>query len=193
MDRQQRLSLYIDIGGGEFMEIIIIAALLLLLLAVRIISTQRKLAVMDEHINNTMNQIGVQLSSRFDVLTALLELTKESCAACQYQAMMDIVRSGRSIISAKSTPSEVLAQERIIAEVLDRISMAEEQYPELKGDKSYEKYRIAIDRYEKMIRTSCLIYNDSVTKLNRTIGKFPTSLIARILGFCQRDYLESGK
>lgn len=175
------------------MEIAIIVVLLVILLAVWIISTQRKLAVMDEHINNTMNQIGVQLSSRFDVLTALLELIKESCAACQPQTMMDMVKSGQSMISAKSAPSEVLAQERIIAEVLDRISRAEEQYPELKGDKNYEKYIVAIDRYEKMIRTSCLIYNDSVTKLNRTIRKFPTSLIARILGFCQREYLESAK
>ena len=37
---------------------------------------QRKLVAMDENINNAMGQIGVQLSSRWDALTALLDLTK---------------------------------------------------------------------------------------------------------------------
>ncbi len=41
-----------------------------------IISTQRKLVILDENISNAMNQIGVQLSGRFDALTALLDITK---------------------------------------------------------------------------------------------------------------------
>ena len=48
----------------------------------------------------------------------------------------------------------------------------------------------AVDSYEKMVRTSGLIYNASVTKLNRTIQMFPTSLIAGLMGVHQRDYLE---
>ena len=48
----------------------------------------------------------------------------------------------------------------------------------------------AVDSYEKMVRTSRLIYNDSVTKLNRELRLFPTSLVAGLLGFRTRDYLE---
>jgi len=40
-----------------------------------------------------------------------------------------------------------------------------------------------------MVRTSRLIYNDSVTKLNREIRMFPVSAIAGMLGFGQREYL----
>lgn len=49
---------------------IIILAILVVLLVLWAISTQRRLTVMDENINNAMAQIGVQLSSRFDALTA---------------------------------------------------------------------------------------------------------------------------
>lgn len=49
---------------------ILILGIVVILLVLWAISTQRKLAVMDENINNAMAQIGVQLSSRFDVLTA---------------------------------------------------------------------------------------------------------------------------
>lgn len=51
----------------------------------------------------------------------------------------------------------------------------------------------AVDSYEKMVCTSRLIYNDSVTRLNRELRMFPVSMIAGIFGFHQREYLETVK
>ena len=172
------------------MTILIIIVLLVILVAGWVMSTQRRLVVMDENINNAMSQIGVQLSSRFDALTALLDLAK-GYAAHESQTLIETIKSRRSVITAKSTPQDVLQQEGVISEVLGRISMVAERYPELKADKGYAKCMDAVDSYEKMVRTSRLIYNDSVTKLNREIRMFPVSLIAGMLGFRQRDYLEA--
>ena len=172
------------------MTILIIIVLLVVLLAGWVMSTQRRLVVMDENINNAMSQIGVQLSSRFDALTALLDLAK-GYAAHESQTLIETIKSRRSVITAKSTPQDVLQQEGVISEALGRISLVAERYPELKADKGYAKCMDAVDSYEKMVRTSRLIYNDSVTKLNREIRMFPVSLIAGMLGFRQRDYLEA--
>lgn len=171
------------------MAVGIIVVLLIVLLAMWMMSTQRKLVYMDENINNAMNQIGVQLSSRFDALTVLVDLAK-GYAAHESQTLIETIKSGRSMITAKSTPNDVMAQERIISETLGRIAMVTEKYPELKADKNYTKYMDAVDSYEKMVRTSCLIYNDSVTKFNQSVRMIPTSFIAGILGFKQRDYLK---
>ena len=172
------------------MTILIIIVLLVILVAGWVMSTQRRLVVMDENINNAMSQIGVQLSSRFDALTALLDLAK-GYAAHESQTLIETIKSRRSVITAKSTPQDVLQQEGVISEALGRISMVAERYPELKADKGYAKCMDAVDSYEKMVRTSRLIYNDSVTKLHREIRMFPVSLIAGMLGFRQRDYLEA--
>ena len=172
------------------MTILIIIVFLVILVAGWVMSTQRRLVVMDENINNAMSQIGVQLSSRFDALTALLDLAK-GYAAHESQTLIETIKSRRSVITAKSTPQDVLRQEGVISEALGRISMVAERYPELKADKGYAKCMDAVDSYEKMVRTSRLIYNDSVTKLNREIRMFPVSLIAGMLGFRQRDYLEA--
>ena len=153
------------------------------------IGVQRRLVVMDENVNNAMSQIGVQLSSRFDALTALLDLAK-GYAAHESQTLIETIKSRRSVITAASTPDDVLKQEGIISEALGRISMVAERYPELKASESYKKCMDAVDSYEKMVRTSRLIYNDSVTKLNRELRLFPTSLVAGFLGFRIRDYLE---
>ncbi|SCG84064.1 LemA protein [Proteiniborus sp. DW1] len=170
---------------SNFIAIIATVAIIVLWL----ISIQRKLVVIDENISNAMTQIGVQLSSRFDVLMALLDLTK-GYAKRESETLIEIIKSRRNVITAKSTPDDVLRQEGIISEALDRISMITEQYPELKTNQTYIEAMDAVQTFENMVRTSRLIYNDSVTKLNREIRKFPVSMIAGMLGFRQRDYLE---
>ena len=171
---------------------IIIAIIVVVFLTFWAISCRRRLAVMDENVNNAMTQIGVQLSSRFDALAALLDLVR-GYAAHESQTLIETIKFHRSVINAASTPDDVLKQEGVISEALGRISMVAEQYPELKANENYIKCLNAADSYEKMVRTSRLIYNDSVTKLNRELRMFPTSLLAGIFGFRQRDYLEAAE
>ena len=168
-----------------FIILIIIATILVLW----VIATQRRLVMLDENISNAMSQIGVQLSSRFDALTALLDLTK-GYAKHESETLIETIKSRRSVITAKSSPDDVLRQEGIISEALGRIAMVTEQYPELKANHNYSKTMDAVQTFENMVRNSRLIYNDSVTKLNREIRMFPVTMIAGMLGFSQRDYLE---
>lgn len=167
---------------------IIIVIALIVILILWTISIHRTLVVLDENISNAMSQIGVQLSSRFDALTALLDLTK-GYDKHESETIIEIIRSRRRVITAKSKPNDVLYQEGVIAEALFKIDILTEQYPELKVNQSYIKAMDAVQTFDNMIRTSRLIYNDSVTKLNRETRMFPVSLIAGMLGFCQREYL----
>lgn len=170
------------------MEILVIIGLILLLLVLWIISVQRKFAVMDGNIQNAMNQIGVQISSRFDALFAVLDLMK-GYAADDIQPLMERAAARRSVITARSAPEEVSEQEQVIEETVKSIRLAEERNPLLCADKNYTKCMDAVECYGRMVYTSCLIYNDSVTKLNSALGMFPTNVIAGILGFHKREYL----
>ncbi len=169
---------------STFITITVIAAVLVLWG----ISTQRRLAVLEENISNAMSQIGVQLSGRFDALTALLDLTKDY-ARRESEMLIETMNTSRSVITAKSTPNDVLRQEGIIYEALDRIAMVIEHCPELLANPTYRKVMDAAQTYVNMVRTSRLIYNDSVTKFNREIRMFPISLVARMSGFSKREYL----
>jgi len=164
--------------------IIIIAASIVLWA----ISAHRKLVVLDENICNAMIQIGVQLSSRFDALTALLDLTT-GYTGHENEKLMEAIKSIRHEISGKSTPDEVLHREKIISNTIARLAMVTEQYPELRASQSYIKAMDAVHVFENMMRTSRLIYNDSVNKLNCEIRNFPVSLVAGMLGFRERECL----
>ncbi len=159
-----------------------------LLLFIWIISVRKTLKIMDENVFNAMSQISIQLSSRWDTLTSLLELTK-GYAAHECEALTQIIQERRSI-TVKSTPEDISKQESVIAEVVGRIKTIAENHPELKEDRDYTKTINGVKQYENMLHVSRLIYNDSVSKLNRTIRTFPTFLIAGALGFKKRAYLE---
>ena len=167
--------------------IVIGAAIVLALWAV---SCRRRLAVMEENVNNAMAQVGIQLSSRFDALTALLDLTK-GYDAHESQTLIETVKARRSVITAASTPDDVLKQEEIISEALGRVRALVDRYPKLKSDENYARCVNAVASHEKMARTSRLLYNDSVTRLNRELRIFPASLIAGMFGIRRRNYLEA--
>lgn len=172
------------------MGTIIVALAAALALVLWAVSCRRRLAVMSENASSAMAQIGVQVSSRFDALLELLDLTKEY-AAQESQTLIETLGSRRNVITGASSVEDVLKQESLASEALNRISTLAERYPELKADANYARCMSAVDSCEKMMYISRLIYNDSVTKLNRELRMFPTSLLAGIFGFRQRDYLEA--
>ena len=94
------------------------------------------------------------------------------------------------MITAMSTPEQVQKQDRLLEEILEKVRILGEKYPELQEERNYARCMEAAESYGKMVRTSCLIYNDSVAKLNRAVRKLPASLLAGMLGFHQEEYLE---
>jgi len=168
------------------MVLIIIAVVAVLVLW--FISVQRKLVNVDELTKNAMSQIGVQQSSRWDALTALVELIK-SYNEHEYNTLKDVI-SMRSNITGKSTAAEAQQQEDLINNAMKSINVVVEQYPDLKANDMYTKTMDSVNVYENQVRLSRMTYNDTVTKYNRMIRQIPDSIVASILGFMAKDYLQ---
>ena len=167
---------------------IIVLIAVVIILVLWFVSSQRSLVAMDENINNAMSQIGVVLTSRWDALTALLDLTK-GYAGHEYKTISDTIKL-RTSVTARSSAAEVNAQENMITEALGKIMAVAEGYPELRANENYIRTMDSVNEYEETVRRARLVYNDSVTKLNRAIRMFPTSIAASLLGIRARDYLE---
>lgn len=153
------------------------------------ISVQRMLVSLDENVNNAMSQIGVNLTSRFDALTGLLDLVK-GYNEHEYKTLSDVIKM-RTTIGSHSKVSDVEAQENMITEAMGKIMAVAEAYPDLKSNTNYQNLMNSLNDYEAKVRQSRLVYNDAVTKLNRTIRMFPTSLVAPMCGIVARDYLQT--
>jgi len=170
------------------MPYILVVGILIAALVIWINSVQRSLTVLDENINNAMLQIGVQLSSRWDSLSSLLNLVKEYKSK-DYETLKEAMTS-RHPVTKNFSNDDIRQQENAIAAVMENIYKEADSNPDLKADKSYLETMDALNQYESMINTSRLIYNDSLKRLNRTIRIFPSSVIAGILGFSKRALIE---
>ena len=168
---------------------IIIAIVIVALLVLWVISVQRKLVGADELCSNAMSTIGVQQESRWDALPGMVELVK-SYNEHEYNALRDVIAQRRPI-DGRSTAEEVDAQENLMGQVAAGLNVVIEKYPDLKANENYSKAMDAVDKYNNMVRTSKMVFNDTATKYNKMIRQIPDSLVASMFNFQTRDYLKT--
>ena len=164
------------------------AIIIIAILAVLVfwgIGVQRKLVNQEELCKNAMSQIGVQQNSRWDAISSLVAMT-EKYSKHEHDTLMDVIGQR----TKATTAAEINAQDGALNSVLGRLLAVSESYPELKADGMFNKTMDSINHYEDLVRTNRMVYNDSVTKLNRMVRQWPSSFVASLLRFGLRDYLD---
>jgi len=166
--------------------IIIIAVVVLLVLWV--ISVQNRLVKEDEFCKNSLKQISVQQTSRFDALETAVKIAREE-NAIEGENYEKIIGMRRPAASANPTVAEINAQESALGGFAARLMAVAEQYPQLKGTQAYQDAMKKYFEFEENVRLSRMTFNDTVTKYNRDVRAFPASIVASMLGFPVREYL----
>lgn len=171
--------------------IYIIILIIIAVIAMWAISTYNNLVKEREMVRNSMGQIAAQIESRWDALSSLISATKKYS---DHEAeVLENVTAQRSGISKNSNPNDVEKDDNIFSDAISKINVVAESYPDLKASSVYNTTMNKIDEYENNVRHSRMIYNDTVTKLNRAILTFPNSLVAGMFGFHQEEYFSSSE
>ena len=165
----------------------IIVALALIVIGY-FISTQRTLVNLDELCKNALSQIEVQLNSRFDAVIALAK-TAAQYAAHESETIIQTVQA-RGGNAPANTPAAINQQADLLGQMMGRLNVVVEQYPELKASDLYIKAQEGQREYEEKVRISRMVYNDTATKMNRMVRQWPSSFVASMLHFDVKDYLK---
>lgn len=171
------------------MTLIIVIAVIALLV-VWIVSIQNTLVKSDEVCNNALKQINVQQISRFDALQALVKLTREY-SSYEADTLQKIVDARKQ--STNPTVADINANEELLSQIGSKLIAVAEAYPDLKASTNYQETMKSLKEYEENVRLSRMTFNDTVTRYNQQVRVFPASLVAGLLGFAKRDYLEEDK
>ena len=154
------------------------------------ISTQRSLVNLDELCKNALSQIEVQLNSRFDAVIALAK-TAAQYAKHESETIIQAVQArGGNSGTAATTPAAINEQASLLGQMMSRLNVVFERYPELKASDLYKEAQEGMKQYEENVRMSRMVYNDTATKMNRMVRQWPSSIVASILHFDQKDYLK---
>ena len=154
------------------------------------ISTQRELVNLDELCKNALSQIEVQLNSRFDAVVALAK-TAAQYAKHESETIIQAVQArGGNSGATPNTPAAINEQANLLSQLMGRLNVVFERYPELKASDLYRETQEGMKQYEENVRMSRMVYNDSATKMNRMVRQWPSSIVASILHFDLKDYLK---
>ena len=168
--------------------------IILIVLAVIVIgyfvSTQRSLVNLDELCKNALSQIEVQLNSRFDAVVALAKAAAQYAKHESDTIIQTVEARGGNSGAAAGTPAAINAQTDLLTQMMGRLNVVVERYPELKASDLYKEAQEGMKQYEEHVRMSRMIYNDTATKMNRMVRQWPSSIVASMLHFDQKEYLK---
>ncbi len=171
------------------MTILFIIGGIVVLLFLYFISTQRSLVNLDELCKNALSQIEVQLNSRFDAVVALAK-TAAQYAKHESETIIQTVQARGGNTGNANTPAAINEQSDLLGQMLGRLNVVFERYPELKASDLYMEAQQGQKEYEEKVRLSRMVYNDTATKMNRMVRQWPSSIVASMLHFGEKDYLK---
>ena len=166
-------------------------AIILIVVAVVVIayfiSTQRSLVNLDELCKNALSQIEVQLNSRWDAVLALAK-TAAQYAKHESETLIEVIQQRRG--EKADTPEAINEQSSALGQVMGRLIAIGEAYPDLKAANLYQEAMAGMKQYEENVRLSRMVYNDTATKMNRMVRQWPSSIVASVLHFVEKEYLK---
>ena len=174
------------------MTTLVIIIALVVIVGGYFISTQRSLVNLDELCKNALSQIEVQLNSRFDAVIALAK-TAAQYAKHESETIIQAVQArGGNLGSGNlpATPESINQQSDLLTQMMGRLNVVFERYPELKASDLCKEAQQCQKQYEENVRMSRMIYNDTATKMNRMVRQWPSSIVASMLHFDVKDYLK---
>jgi len=176
-------------GNMEIFFIVLSVFLVVILLwFVIMLNSLRRLEI---RVEESLAEIDVVLTKRYDVLTKMLE-TARGYARYEADTLLNVVRERDGSISKMP-----LARKIEVVEEMDRvqegINVIVEQYPDLKADKTFNNLQKAIVNVEEHLHEARRLYNSNVKVLNEKITVFPSSIIANIANITKRDFFQADK
>lgn len=147
--------------------------------------TQRKFVSLEEKMKNAFSQINVQMKSRWDAVTNLVEMTKQY-TKYEHDTLVDVISKRTASVSG---PEDLAQSEASLRSVMGRLNVVAEQYPQLGANTVFLKTMGEIKDYEEKVRLSRMVYNDCVTKMNMMARQWPSSMVAAMLHFSTHELL----
>ena len=179
------------------LAIVLVLFVLVLVVAIVVvlwfISTQRELVRLDELCKNALSQIEVQLNSRFDAVIALAK-TAAKYAEHESQTIIQTIQArggnANGVQPDAAGVQSLNAQADLLGQMMGRLNVVFERYPELKASELYVNAQNGQREYEENVRISRMVYNDTATKMNRMVRQWPSSFVASMLHFDVKEYLK---
>lgn len=172
---------------------------LVLLLGLWAMSVNNSLVGSREEVRKAWANVESQYQRRADLIPNLVNTVK-GAANFEQETLTAVVEARSKATSIQinaddlddpATMQRFQAAQGELTGALSRLLVAVEAYPELKANANFRDLQVQLEGTENRIATERIRYNEVVSGYNTQVQKFPTSLMAGILGFNASAYFEA--
>jgi LemA protein len=172
---------------------------LVLLLGLWAMSVNNSLVGSREEVRKAWANVESQYQRRADLIPNLVNTVK-GAANFEQETLTAVVEARSKATSIQinaddlddpATMQRFQAAQGELTGALSRLLVAVEAYPELKANANFRDLQVQLEGTENRIATERIRYNEVVSGYNTQVQKFPTSMMAGILGFNASAYFEA--
>ncbi len=154
---------------------------------------------LDEQVRQSWAQVQNQYQRRADLIPNLVEVVKGY--ASHEKEVFEKVAEARAGVGKLEVTPEVLnnpqAFQRFqeaqgaLSSALSRLLAVAENYPQLKANENFLQLQAQLEGTENRIAVERRRFNEVVQGYNISVRTFPTSLLAGMFGFGQKQYFQA--
>ncbi|MCK9217820.1 MAG: LemA family protein [Firmicutes bacterium] len=170
---------------------VLIVLVILVVIIISIFGSYNGLVSSDEAVTSSWSQVENQLQRRMDLIPNLVNTVK-GYASHEEKIFTEVTKARENLMGAGTVGDKAKADQELTGS-LSRLLAIAENYPELKADANFRQLSDELAGTENRIAVSRMDYNNAVQTYNVKVRKFPTSIIAGMFNFQQRDYFEAAE
>ena len=159
------------------------------LLVVLVVVGYNRLVRLRNEADTGWANIDVQLQRRGDLIPNLVEAVRGY--ATHERGVFDEVTRARSALEQARTPGAAGDANDILTGALGRLFAVAEAYPELRASENFLRLQEDLTDTEDKISAARRYYNSTVMHFNTAIQSIPWVLVARPLGFREKEFFSA--
>jgi LemA protein len=162
---------------------------IVVLLVLMLVGMYNKLVRLRNRCENAWAQVDVQLRKRYDLIPNLVETVKGY--ASHERAVFDEVTQARTAAQQAQGPAAQAQAEDVLTAAIGRLFAVAEAYPQLRATENFQQLQAQLSDIEGQIAVARQVYNDTVLTYDTARETVPTSIIAGLFNFREREYFET--
>lgn len=173
---------------------VVVVVALVLLVGLAVAGSYNNLVRLDEAVKSAWGQVENVYQRRADLVPNLVETVKGAAAferdtftaVTEARAKVGQVTFG-GVPNAEQFRQFQQAQDGL-SSALSRLLVVVEKYPDLKATQNFQDLQVQLEGTENRIAVERKRFNEVAQAFNTARRRFPTVLVASLLGFSERPY-----
>lgn len=164
----------------------------ILILIISVITSYNGLVDKEEAVKTAQSTISVQLQRRADLIPNFVETIK-GYSDYEQSTLTAVTEARSAVLNANGAEEQAAASAQLDSAIDVWVNAVTEAYPELKASEQYKGLQDELAGTENRIAYARKEYNNAATSYNKSVRRFPGSIVAGMFGFDQVEYFEANE